>query len=248
MLGQNFWNFNTIEKIIQSFGYIFDDIFVERINPQTQERKIIKVPVVYSPKEKWAVREIDDPNAGDEERQKHVQIILPRLAYELKDLRYDSHRKLPTINYRVAPSGNGPSALVQLNPVPMIFSFTLGLQTRTLSDAWMIISQIMAFFRPDYTVPIKDIPEMNINRDIVVTLVGNSHTDTYEGPMSEKRVIEWDFEFEAQGHIYPPIKIQPVITQAVINIDDQKASVTVEASPRTGNLDDSYDIVETIAE
>lgn len=248
MLGQPFFNFNTIERITETFGYIFKDIYVQRVDPQTQETKVIKVPITQSAKEKWAVREIDDPNAGDETRQKHVQIVLPRLAFDLTDLRYDSHRKLPTTNYRVAPSGNGPSALVQLSPIPMIFSFSLGLQTRTLSDAYMIIAQICAFFRPDYTVPIIDIPDMLSHRDITVTLISQSHTDTYEGSMSEKRVIEWDFQFEAQGFIYPPIFEKPVITKADVTFPDIGANVDVQASPRTGNIDDSYDIVETFTE
>jgi hypothetical protein len=244
MLGNDPFNFHTIERITEAFGYIFKDIVVTRHDPSTNAVKHIKVPISQSAKEKWAVRTEDDPNAGDETRQKHVQIVLPRIGCELKDLSYDARRKLSTINYRVSPSGNGPTALVQPNPIPYNYNFSLYLQTRTLSDAYMIVAQILAFFRPDYTVPIIDIPEMNLHRDIIVTLLGNSHSDSYEGPMTDKRVIEWNFEFTAQGHIYPPIKEKNVITKADVLLDSGD-NVDVAANPRTGNIDQPYDIVIT---
>jgi hypothetical protein len=184
-----------------------------------------------------------DPNAGNEPLQKHVEIVLPRMAFELTQApHFDGKRKLSSIYYRVASSGNGPSALVQLNPVPMLFDFSLYMQARTLSDSYAILEQILPFFKPDYVVSIDDIPEMCIKRDIIITLINSSHNDSYEGNFQDKRIIEWQFDFQAQGHIYPPIRQKPVITDATVNLTDTGASVIVTANPDTGNLEDPYNI------
>jgi hypothetical protein len=217
MLGQNIWNFHTIERITRAFGYIFEDISIQRINPTTSAVQTIKIPISLASKDKWVIRAAEDPSAGDETKQRHVQIVLPRLAYDLTNIRYDSKRKLSTINYRANLSGDGIlSPMFQLNPVPMIFDFSLYMQARTLSDSYAILEQILAFFRPDYTVPIMDIPEMNIKRDIIITLMNQSHSDSYEGSFFDKRVIEWQLDFQAQGHIYPPVKTKPLINTATI--------------------------------
>src|ERR1035441_2655044 len=242
MLGNEVFNFHTIERITAAFGYIFEDIIIERRDPNTSAIKRIKVPVDQAAKEKWVVRELEDPNAGDEARQRHVQIILPRLAYDLTNMRYDSKRKLSTINYRVNPSGIGPSALVQLNPVPMIFDFSMVMQARTLSDAYAILEQILSFFRPDYTIPIIDIPEMNIKRDIIITLMNQSNSDSYQGSFMDKRLIEWQLDFQAQGHIYPPIRTKPIINIATIGDNLGDTLLVVAANPGTVNIDQPYDI------
>jgi T4-like virus Myoviridae tail sheath stabiliser len=327
MLNNDVFYFQTIKKITETFGYIFKDITIERIDPNTKSIKSIKVPVSQSAKEKWAVRMEEDLNAGDEPKQRHVQIVLPRMGFELTNLHYDSKRKLPSINYRVYPNPTGigfvnvihggsgynhvpiltfssgeatckanilngsivdviitnagtgyswntlptiiitptggdtptdatlqvvvggPSALYQLNPVPYLFDYSLYLQTRTLDDSFAIIEQILAFFRPDYVVPIIDIPEMDLHRDIVFTLMNTSHTDSYQGTMLDKRIIEWQFDFQAQAFIYPPIKTKPVITTSTSYIEEigdiTGPHVIVAADPNTGNIDEPYNIVVT---
>jgi hypothetical protein len=245
MLGNEPFNFRTIEKITAAFGFIFSDISFRRIDPDTKAIKTIKVPISQSAKEKWAVRDVEDPNAGDEARQRHVQIVLPRMGYEMTNFNFDPTRTLPPVNYRVQTSGNGPSALIQLNPVPQIFDFELYLQTRTLTDSYAIVEQIAAFFHPDYVVPIIDIPQMNIHRDIIFTMTGKSHSDSYEGSLTEKRVIEWNFNFQAQGHIYPPIREKKVITNTKVFMDERE-SVQLITDPVAPNIDEPYDIIETI--
>ena len=250
MLGQEPFYFHTIKKITTTFGYIFDDIHIERINPKTSGIQLIKVPISQAAKEKWAVRMEEDPNAGDETRQRHVQIVLPRMSYDLVNFHYDAKRKLPTTNYRVAPTASGPLANVQLNPIPYLFDYQLHLQTRTLNDSYSIVEQILSFFRPEYTVPIIDIPEMNIHRDIVFTLMNCSHSDSFEGNFQDKRIIEWQFDFQAQAFIYSPIKQKPVIINPTINLHEigetyDEAKVEIVVDPNTANINQPYNIIVT---
>lgn len=240
MLGNNFYDFKTIEKITAAFGWIFSDISLVRTDPaNVNHKKTIKVPIDFASKEKWVIGMREDPDVGNEEKQRHVQVILPRLAYDLKSFRFDSRRKLSSVNYRVAPTVNGPTAFKQLNPIPMIFSYSLYLQTRTLEDGWAIAGQILPFFKPDYVVPIIDIPQMNLKRDIIFTLVSNTFNDSYEGNFLDKRVLEWQFDFEARGHLYQPIKEKKVIDESDINLYFLGGISTVSTSvlPKNGNID-----------
>lgn len=250
MLGNDPYNFKTIEKITAAFGWLFQDITIQRRDPGTQALKSIKVPVELATKEKWAQRYMSDPNAGDEANQKHVQIVLPRMAYEMTNFRYDGRRKLSPIMYRVVAGQNNTVLKRQLNPVPMIFQFSLYLATRTLEDAYAIMEQFLPFFQPDFTINILDIPEIGLKRDIIFSLVSNNHQDNYEGNFQDKRTIEWTFDFEARGHIYPPIKEKKIITEADIRVhelgfQDQVGTVHVEIDPSTAMPNQPFEVVDS---
>jgi len=73
--------------------------------------------------------------------------------------------------------------------------------------------------------------------------MSQSHSDSFEGSFLDKRVIEWQFDFQVQGHIYPPIKTKPVINSATITDGYGDTLVTVVASPGTVNIDQPYDII-----
>lgn len=245
MLGNAPYNFRTIEKISAAFGWIFQDITIERVNPATQAVKAIKIPIEQAAKEKWAQRLISDPDAGNEAKQKHVQIVLPRMAYELTGFRFDGRRKLSPIYYRVSlDPDNNQVVNKQLNPVPFIFNFALYLQTRTLDDGFAILEQFLPFFQPDFSVPVLTIPELNIQRDILFTMTSNTQTDSYEGQFLDKRLIDWQFDFEARGELYPPIRQKKVITNATINMDDELLT-HVEVMPTDAQQDEAWEAVET---
>lgn len=250
MLGNTPFNFNTTEKIVAAFGWIFSDIHVIRPNA-----RIIKVPIEFSGKEKWYQREISDPNAGDVATQRHIDQIWPRMAFDLTNFHYDPSRKLSTISYRVNSSaGLGGTALKQLNPVPMIFDFTLFIRSRTLEDGWSIIEQFIPFFTPDLTVPILDIPGMNIKTDILFTLKGNSSKDNYDGALLKNRELIWEFNFEAQGHMYPPINTKKIITAADISLFTSQQSnpgaidTVATINPSTANITDAVTVDTEILE
>ncbi len=198
------------------------------MNPDTQAIQSISVPINQAAREKWDQRFRTDPNAGDEANQRHVNLVLPKFTYELKGFRYDATRKLPSINFRVAPTGQGASALVQLNPVPMLFEYVLNLQTRTLEDGWKILEQFVPFFKPDYT-------------------------DNWDDTVTEKRTISWEFNFEARAHLYPPIVQKKVITDSILRFTSLNntdiaspgtvSTMTVSVDPPSANIDEPFDIV-----
>jgi hypothetical protein len=243
MLGNSPYNYKTIEKYTNTFGWIFQDISIERKDPNTNVVKTIKVPIEQSTKEKWAQRYISDPNAGNVAEQKHVQIVLPRMAYMLNGFRYDSRRKLSPILYRVGLESTNATVKRQLNPVPFLFDFSLHIATRTLEDGYAIIEQFLPFFQPDFSVPIMTIPQINLRRDIVFSLTGNSQSDSFEGNFLDKRTLEWEFNFEGRGELYPPVKTKKVITEIDVNVDD--TLIHVEPDPSDALQSGPFEVVES---
>lgn len=241
MLGNSPYNFRTIEKITAAFGWIFQDITIQRVHPVTNAVKNVKVPIEQAEKEKWAQRLLSDPDAGNEEKQKHVQIVLPRMAYELTGFRYDGRRKLSPINFRVSLDETDNKVVnKQLNPVPFIFNYSLYIQSRTLDDGYAIIEQFLPFFQPDFSVPVLMIPELNLRRDIIFTIISSTQRDTYEGQFMDKRILEWQFDFEARGELYPPVRKKKVITDADIRAEDTLL-VHVDVSPEDAQQDENWD-------
>ena len=88
MLGQQFYH-ETIRKVIVSFGTMFNDIQLVRKDNSGVITQSMKVPLAYGPREKFLVRLREDADLT-----KQVAITLPRIGFEIKNLSYDSGRKL----------------------------------------------------------------------------------------------------------------------------------------------------------
>jgi hypothetical protein len=104
-----------------------------------------------------------------------------------------------------------------------------------LEDGLMIVEQIVPFFAPDYTLTLKDVPGMNIKKDVPVVLKGFSTEDNYDGPWDEKRVIQWTLSFTAQAYLYPPIKQINVTTEAEVNMRIEEAIFRTDTTTPYGN-------------
>ena len=88
MLGQQFYH-ETIRKMVVSFGTIFNNINIVRKNNAGATVQAMKVPLAYGPKQKFLSRIREDARLN-----KATAITLPRLAFEIQTISYDSTRKL----------------------------------------------------------------------------------------------------------------------------------------------------------
>ena len=119
----------AIRKITTAFASLFNNIVLVRYNPDGTENQRMIVPLEFGDKEKYTKR-----LEGDPELYKKIQILLPRMSYELTGFKYDPNRKLNTNNRNFAPGLSADSTLSQFNPVPYDFQFALTLYTRTIED------------------------------------------------------------------------------------------------------------------
>ena len=89
MLGEYFYH-NSLRKIVVAFGTIFNNIQIHRKDSNGKVVQSIKVPLAYSPKEKFITRLDQQPDLAD----RQVAVTLPRMGFEIAGLNYDASRKL----------------------------------------------------------------------------------------------------------------------------------------------------------
>lgn len=206
MLGATFFH-DTIRKYVILFGTLFNTIYINRTNSAGEVVQTMKVPLAYGPKEKFLVRNTQDPNLN-----KPVQIQLPRMGFEIRDIKYSPNRKLQTVQKNFKVLTNEPNKLqYQYVPVPYDITFNLYVMTRFAEDGSRIVEQILPFFTPDWTSTVNLIPSMNIAMDIPIVLDNVTLNDSYEGKIGEDRVIIWTLVFTLKGYIFGPIKKSKVI-------------------------------------
>ena len=176
MFGKQFYN-ESLRKIVVSFGTIFNNIVIVRKDGDGGTIQRLKVPLAYSPKEKFLTRLEQQPNLD----QREMAISLPRMGFEISGLSYDSSRKLQRVGkFKNVNTSDAGKQYYQYNPVPYNLSFNLYSFTATAEDGLCIVEQILPYFQPDYTVTINAIPSMGIKRDVPITLNSVDYQDTYD--------------------------------------------------------------------
>ena len=253
MLGQYFYN-ESLRKCIIAFGSLFNDIYITRKNASGTDSQSMKVPLAYGPKQKFMVRLDADPNLDQK-----VAITLPRIGFEIAGFDYDPSRKLNRIIKRKKVSNTTDKALKQMNtqysPVPYNLNFELFVMTKNSDDGIQIVEQILPFFQPEYTVTIKEVPEMSVIRDVPIVLNNIGYEDTYTGSFTERRAIIYTLNFTAKAYVYGPVTTAKPITKAEATL---YADLQDKAPPRvarvtqqaigTPDADDNFGFNETISE
>ena len=198
MLGNAHFYNRTIRKIVTAFGTLFNDIKLQRYSKDGNTKyEIFKVPLSYGSKEKYLTRITSDPSMN-----RSINIVVPRISFELTGMAYDPSRKLPSTTRNFALASNGAFS-AQYAPVPYDFNFSMSIYVRNTEDGTQIVEQILPFFTPDFSVTVDFIPEMAQKYDMPVILNSVNTTTDYEGDMMSTRLIIWDLEFTVKGYIWP---------------------------------------------
>lgn len=201
----------SIRKLVIAFGSIFNEIYISRKNADDTEEKKIKVPISYGPKEKFVrkIRELDEGSAG----RSSVEVILPRMSFEITSMVYDTTRKMNSLNkmYSVRDENDSTVSYVY-SEVPYTFEFALNIMNRSIDDGYQIIEQILPFFTPDFTVSM-NFTELDKKIDVPIVLTSVNSTEDYEGELNERRLITHNLIFQAKSYIFGPIKTSGLIRQ-----------------------------------
>ena len=255
MLGTYFYN-ESIRKTIIAFGALFNDVYITRKDSAGSAAQTLKVPLAYGPKQKFLIRLEAEPGALPDQK---VAITLPRIGFEIGGLDYDPSRKLNRIIKKKKVANATDEKLkqmsIQYTPVPYNLTFELFVMTKNSDDGIQIVEQILPFFQPEYTVSIKEVPEMDIVRDVPIILNNISYEDTYEGDFITRRAIIYTFNFTAKSYVYGPVTTAKPITKssATIYADIQSAApprvqqytATVTSAP---DADDNFGFNEVTSE
>jgi hypothetical protein len=217
-----------IRKYIVSFGTLFNDIYINRVNASNETIQTMKVPLSYGPKEKFLSR-----LEGDPDLTRPFAMVLPRMAFELVNISYDSERKLNTLNKcsHINPT-NVNQKFYQYQSMPYNLGITLDIMAKNYDDATRIVEQILPYFGPQWTLTLKLIPEMDIRIDVPVILNTTSLQDTYEGDFMNRRAIVWSLGFTMKAQLFGPIKKSGIIKRTFVNFRDSTLSDNPDISER----------------
>ncbi len=187
---------STIKNTILTFGRMFSNIKIIRQDSAEVGQQVIAVPITYGPKEKIFTRIRQDP---DFEQQ--VMITLPRMAFEITGINYDSSRT-GNKNQKIACKKPDGSVLGVFMPVPYNINMTLYAITKGTEDGLDIMEQILPAFMPEYTAHVKTIPYMNIAQVVPFILNSVNINDDYEGDFSTRRLVTTTYDFTAKINMY----------------------------------------------
>ena len=248
MFGKHFYH-QSLRKVVVAFGTIFNNITIHRTDSNNNVVQSIKVPLAYSPKEKFLTRLEQQADLDN----RSVAVTLPRMGFEISGISYDASRKLQKVGkFRSVRSDRGDVMDYQYNPVPYNISLNLYSFTATAESGLQIIEQILPYFQPDYTVTINTIPSMGIKRDVPIILNGVNYEDTYDGSYTQRRAVNYTLSFTAKTYLYGPIYSQRVIkeTQADLYSDTPVSSreerVVVVPNPTSADANDDFGFTTTI--
>ena len=230
MFGAQYYH-GILRKYVIAFGSLFNDIVVQRYNNAGTRIQTLGVPVAYGPKEKFLVRLRQDPSLDQD-----VAITLPRIGFEMQQLIYAPTRKLQTVQRHIhkQATDDGHVMQTQFMPVPYDVNFLLSIFVKNADDGTQIIEQILPYFRPEWTVQMRLIPEMSLTMDVPVVLQGVTLEDAYEGDFDTRRALVWNLDFMMKGYLYGPISKSGVIKRTIIDLYTPPKPAAVQNSPEGG--------------
>ena len=250
MLGQQFYH-ETIRNIVIAFGTMFNDIQLVRKDNSGTITQTMKVPLAYGPREKFLVRLREDADLT-----KQVAVTLPRIGFEIKNLAYDSARKMSRVQrFKKVKGANTKQLDTQYMPVPYNLEFELYVMAKQSDDALQIVEQILPYFQPDYALTINDMADMGITRDIPIVLGNIGYEDSYDGEFTTRRALVYTLSFTTKFYLYGPVTSAKVIK--TVQVDqytdlpdkspkrEQRYKVT--PSPSTADADDDFGFNETVS-
>ena len=247
MLDQRFY-WGTIRKAIVAFGNMFNNINVERRDAEGNIIQILKVPLSYASKSKALARIQQRPNVDD----RQVQIIVPRMAFEMTTMNYDYNRKISPVQQSRAVNSTSNTLDSQYAPTPYNINVQLYVYVKNQDDGLQIIEQILPYFNPDYNLTVKSIPQLNIKNDLPIILDSVSFEDNYEGEFEDRRTIIWTLSFTMKLNFYGPVNKQGVIKKVIastynnVNMTDRINTITTTPDPLTAKPGDDIGFTDTI--
>ena len=241
-----------VRKSVAIFGAMFNNIYVVRTTKaKSKERETLsqmKVPLAYGPQRKFLERISEMFDGEEEERQ--LAIKLPRMSFEITSIAYDPQRQLPKMNYfhKKHMDNDQAGAKFQVS-TPYIIAFELNIYAKQQDDALQIVEQILPYFAPQYTVPVKPIEDYpDIVEDVPVIITSVSFSDDYEGPLENRRTIVYTLSFEMKISFFGPKPDEGALINRIDvdfwNMDPEYylETLRVETDPRPVSPDSDYNV------
>ena len=237
-----------IRKTIVGFGTLFNDIEIRR-SGEGGRIEAMKVPLSYGPKQKFLARLEQQAT-----QEQPIQMVLPRMAFEVKNLSYDSSRKVsPIQTIKAIDPDNDSKVRKAFMPVPYNIDFELAIIAKNSDDAVQIVEQILPYFQPSFNVTLNLVSVIGEKKDVPITLTSISYEDDYEGDYLKRRAIIYTLQFSTKTYLYGPVSDSSVIKKAIADVYTKVDTVstpramryTAQPDPVTAEVNDDFGFTET---
>ena len=195
-----FYN-EIFRSVIIGFGSLFNGIDIKHKDDTDSTVSIIKVPLAYGPTQKFLARLQQNPDLNAP-----VQMTLPRMSFEFTNIAYDSSRKSTQTQTVVYTNSDGTETKKGFLPVPYNMTINLSIYTKLNDDMLQIIEQIVPYFQPGYTLPIKFLGDLQEVVNVPVQLDKIDMSDDYEGNFDTRRALIYTLTFTAKPYVFGPLK------------------------------------------
>jgi hypothetical protein len=225
-----------LRRTIVSFGTLFNNINIKHTNDSDNTVSVMKVPLAYSPTQKFLARLEQVPDLN-----KPVQMSLPRMSFEFLGLTYDTSRKVTTTQtFLSGLSTDKTQPRKTYMPVPYNMSFELSIYTKLNDDMLQIVEQILPYFQPAYTLTVDLVDTIGEKRDVPIVFEGIEMRDEYEGDFSQRRALIYTLRFVAKTYLFGPVSD---VSKDII----KKASIGFSAGDSRGSTRDLTYRVDPVA-
>jgi len=221
MLSQDHFYWNMTKKYVVAFSHIFSDIHVIRTDALGEDVKDITVPVTYAGKRK--MYQVLQRNSTVNNK---VSTVLPRISFLITGLTPDPSRKLNPTN-QITISTDSTTEDFMYSPIPYNFNIDLIAWAKNMDDLLQIVEQSAIFFNPHHTITVNEISELNISRNITVTLNSTDLEIDSEYDDQSERTLMASMNFTLKGFLYKPISdsaIIKIINTKFVDEDDNALS------------------------
>ena len=224
----HFYN-ESLRKLVVAFGSLFNDIYVARYNSDSSENSRIKVPLIYSSKEKFIQRLEQQSGISDETK---LEVTLPRMGFDIASIDYDPTRHLNKLNKRYLRVA-GSNEVESFQEVPYNVAFTLFAYTRNMDDNLQIVEQIVPYFSPEFIVTL-NMNQIETKLDVPIVLGQVAMQETYDGNFMDRRIIASTFSFVCKTRLYSKSEGSTLVVNSSSTLNEIVGS------------DDVSDLVQTI--
>lgn len=219
----NFTYHRTITLLSGVFGAVFNEITITRADGAT-----ILVPIAYETKQKYDVRNTQNPDLNNQLKYK---TILPRLSFKLTSWRRDPDR-MTSKYHQLLEAGVDRETVTEMssqrNRVPYKFTYELSAKTKNIDDMLQIVEQILVMFNPTLNVTVKDNPDLNSGSAINIKLNDSQMQDIFDGSFEDEQSLETTFSFDMDGWLYMPTATAKIITKVIVNVFDMDTKEHLE--------------------
>ena len=239
------------------FGSLFNNIYVLRHNSAGSTIGTVKVPIAYAPRDQALVRIRENANLDTDTG---MSIKLPRMSFEMLAFTYAPERQLQKMG-KIQKSIPSDTSVVSRNKiynyVPYTISFQLNLYAKSQDDGLQILEQILPYFTPQYSLTIKPFSDYaDVKEDVPIILQGVAYSDTYEGAVGDRRVINYQLDFEMHANFYGPFNAGKIIRDVETNqyligagsadSDVWVSKINILPNPLGASADSDYGFTTTI--